>query len=92
MLYKIIVFSHLTLLSGDGDDEVVATVSVGHVDVVGGEDARKARLDILRLGQIIGTAGHIRGEDHNILHTEKEAVCKLPCNKRPFGITFIVRL
>lgn len=60
---------------GDGDDVIIATVAVFLVNVVSGEDARKARLDILRLGQIVGTAGHIRGEDHNILQTEKEAVC-----------------
>ncbi len=55
---------------GDGDDVIIATVSVFLVNVVSGEDARIARLDILRLGQIVGTAGHIRGEDHNILQTE----------------------
>ncbi len=62
-------YDYLALLPVDGDDvvaRIVVTVQL-FVDVPVGKDAGKARLDILRLSNVVGTPSHIRRENNNVL-------------------------
>ena len=61
-----------TFFLSDGYHISAPDVRILHVvDIVFGENAGKARLDVLTVLLVVGTPGHIVSQDGNILETKR---------------------